>query len=457
MFSSLAGLARLAGQLSKLRRVVVAVLVMGLIAGVSPVAADDHAGEFSIDSELLDALEAVGLLDSWVEVGTIDPRTSLVAVSGGEIDDLRDQLTDQAVELDTIRVEGRRLEAMIVSLDELDAELAGSAQLLAAEIAVAEISLSVIDSALADAAIERYVRGHVTAPVGDDLEAVYADATESTLVDVAVEDLLARHEEFLDYIGSKQSGIDEIDAARQANAEIRAEVRADLDELTPRWEQLEQDVPSLLEQLQNRRMGAIVDGLGLSLVTLDAYLAGEARMAEVYPECGIRWQAIAAIGRVESNHARDKGGTVSATGQLSTPFLGVVLDGSIEGTATVLDTDGGALDGDGAYDRAVGPFQFLPGSWRSTAIDGNGDGVIDINNMYDGTATVGVYLCSRVSPLTTDENLRAAFLTYNFSNDYADEVARWVTTYDEFDLSRPVIDGGDVADGGELGGASMSN
>ena len=32
---------------------------------------------------------------------------------------------------------------------------------------------------------------------------------------------------------------------------------------------------------------------------------------------------------------------------------------------------------------AVGPMQFLPSSWAAYGVDGNGDGVKDINNVWD--------------------------------------------------------------------------
>jgi hypothetical protein len=52
--------------------------------------------------------------------------------------------------------------------------------------------------------------------------------------------------------------------------------------------------------------------------------------------------------------------------------------------------------------------------------------------MYDGAASVGEYLCSRISPLTDDGTLRESFLRYNASGAYADKVAGWMKTYDEF-------------------------
>ena len=61
--------------------------------------------------------------------------------------------------------------------------------------------------------------------------------------------------------------------------------------------------------------------------------------------------------------------------------IGIPLDGR-PNVALIGDTDGGALDGDTAYDRAVGPMQFIPstsGPWASTATAT----AADPNNLFD--------------------------------------------------------------------------
>ncbi|MEX1092872.1 MAG: lytic transglycosylase, partial [Acidimicrobiia bacterium] len=114
--------------------------------------------------------------------------------------------------------------------------------------------------------------------------------------------------------------------------------------------------------------------LGIPPVVFSAYIAAETNAASVAEACVVDWPVVAGIWKVESNHATYGGRTVNASGQVTPPLYGVTLDGTIPGTAVIADTDRGVLDGDPTWDRAVGPAQFLPGSWRAFGQDGNGDG-----------------------------------------------------------------------------------
>nr|WP_084145496.1 lytic murein transglycosylase [Amycolatopsis jejuensis] len=166
--------------------------------------------------------------------------------------------------------------------------------------------------------------------------------------------------------------------------------------------------------------------LGIPGSMLKAYHNAADILAREQPGCHVDWALIAAIGRVESNHAR--GGYVDAHGTTLERILGPVLDGS-GGFAAIRDTDGGRYDGDRVWDRAVGPTQFIPSTWASYASDGNGDGVSDPNNIYDETLASGRYLCSGGLDLSSDAMQRVAVRRYNNSQSYVDTVMGYAAGY----------------------------
>jgi len=92
-------------------------------------------------------------------------------------------------------------------------------------------------------------------------------------------------------------------------------------------------------------------------------------------------------------------------------------------TAVIRDTDGGAYDRDTQWDRAVGPMQFIPGTWRTVGVDADGDGAKNPQNMSDAATSTAVYLCSGPGDLTRAGDLRAAVLRYNQSDAYVSQVA----------------------------------
>lgn len=91
--------------------------------------------------------------------------------------------------------------------------------------------------------------------------------------------------------------------------------------------------------------------------------------ASVSTSCvGLRWQVLAGIARVESDHGRFGGAATDVKGDVRPRIIGIALDGT-HGTAVISDTDAGELDGDVVWDRAVGPFQFIPSSWAIFGVD----------------------------------------------------------------------------------------
>jgi Transglycosylase SLT domain len=171
----------------------------------------------------------------------------------------------------------------------------------------------------------------------------------------------------------------------------------------------------------------LADGpLGVPGIALDAYQFAERTVAEARPGCQLSWSTLAGIGRIESNHASD--GRVDVYGNTLGPILGPQLNGS-PGLAAIADTDHGVLDQDTVWDRAVGPMQFIPSSWRSYGVDGNGDGVANPNNIYDATIAAGLYLCAGEADLSDPAQLRAAVFRYNHSASYVSTVLRWAQAY----------------------------
>jgi membrane-bound lytic murein transglycosylase B len=162
--------------------------------------------------------------------------------------------------------------------------------------------------------------------------------------------------------------------------------------------------------------------LGIPERAMTAYRAA----AEAYgSSCGLPWEVIAAIGRAESGHAN--GGRLFPDGVTWEPILGPVLDGSP--FAAISDTDGGAFDGDKTWDRAVGPMQFIPGTWTWIGADADGDGDADPNDIDDAAAGAARYLCVHGGDLSDLDQLRTALLRYNNSGAYADAVIAWADGY----------------------------
>jgi hypothetical protein len=130
--------------------------------------------------------------------------------------------------------------------------------------------------------------------------------------------------------------------------------------------------------------------------------------------CHLPVTLLAAIGEVESSSLR--GRSLDARHDVVPPVIGPALSGN--GFAAIRDTDGGRLDGDPVWDHAVGPMQFIPGTWRAWGADGNGDGVADPQNIEDATLTAARYLCAGGRDLSRAADLAQAVLSYNGSQRY---------------------------------------
>ena len=141
-----------------------------------------------------------------------------------------------------------------------------------------------------------------------------------------------------------------------------------------------------------------------------AYRAAAARAALENPSCGIRWEFLAAFGRMETNHGRFGGSSVAENGVTTPPIYGAPLNGSRPGVIGTVTTAAGAPD------RAAGPMQFISSTWAAWGRGG------DVQNIDDATNGAARYLCAGGRDLTTAAGRNAAALSYNHADWYAADI-----------------------------------
>lgn len=179
-------------------------------------------------------------------------------------------------------------------------------------------------------------------------------------------------------------------------------------------------------------------------VVLAAYRNAARSAPSIAPGCLMDWAVLAGIGRVESRHGLHFGvdTVIDTQGTVRKPIIGPALDGT-GGVSSIADSDGGQWDGDTTWDRAVGPMQFIPSSWRRYGQDGNRDGVRDPHNVFDATLAAAAHLCGTAAvDLRDDDNLDRALFSYNRSDEYVQTVRTWIDLYratDPTDVPRVAV------------------
>ena len=168
--------------------------------------------------------------------------------------------------------------------------------------------------------------------------------------------------------------------------------------------------------------------MGIPVTALEAY-AYAARVAQVEnPDCHLTWPTLAGIGMVESHHGTYRGATIARNGDVTPYIRGVRLDGTM-GNLEIIDSDSGLLDGDTGLDRAMGPMQFIPETWRLYGVDANNDGKVSPDNFDDAALSAAGYLCWRGKDMSTPRGWMNALRAYNLSDQYARTVRDWATAY----------------------------
>jgi len=203
----------------------------------------------------------------------------------------------------------------------------------------------------------------------------------------------------------------------------------------------------------HQRLESFVDGSDVPLVALNAYVRATRTLAETDPGCGIHWSQLAGIGRIESFHGYFGDSTLDVNGQTTEDIRGLALDGRIlsgptTGTvpdatgrteetagvsrlALIRDTDNGFYDGDRTFDRAVGPMQFIPSTWRLFTSDGNDDGESDPQNIYDSSLAAATYLCDAAGSMLTTDGEQRGYFAYNHDLTYSANVTQAGRGYHE--------------------------
>ena len=172
---------------------------------------------------------------------------------------------------------------------------------------------------------------------------------------------------------------------------------------------------------------AMAAATGIPKRAVLAYAGAALTKAASMPACRLSWTTLAAIGDVESSNGQHGGSSIGLDGTVTPPIYGVALNGN--GVALIPDSDGGAIDGDAKHDRAVGPMQLIPQTWRNWHTDGSGDGVEDPQNIDDSVMATTNYLCLASTALDTEKGWRAAIAAYNSTDAYLAEVARVAVAY----------------------------
>src|SRR5665811_1859621 len=77
---------------------------------------------------------------------------------------------------------------------------------------------------------------------------------------------------------------------------------------------------------------------------------------------------------------------------------------------------------------ALGLMQFLPATWASMGVDGNGDGRVDIRNDADSIYSAANYL-TKSGVTKGPAGVRAAIFTYNHADWYVGDVLYYAKAY----------------------------
>jgi membrane-bound lytic murein transglycosylase B len=167
---------------------------------------------------------------------------------------------------------------------------------------------------------------------------------------------------------------------------------------------------------------------GVPQTALTAYARASLRAPG---SCHLGWTTLAAIGWVESHHGTIGKRVLDLDGTSSTPIVGPALDGSGGFGAIPTTETGTRLHGDNRWDHAVGPMQFITSTWLQWGADGDGDGVVDPQDVDDAAWAAARYLCADGRDLSDGSGWSGGIFSYNHSQAYLDSIYAAASAYAE--------------------------
>lgn len=146
-------------------------------------------------------------------------------------------------------------------------------------------------------------------------------------------------------------------------------------------------------------------------------------------DCEVGWTTLAGIGWIESQHGTLGGRTLGEDGRSDSPILGPALDGAGGYAAIRATSETSVWHGDQTWDHAVGPMQFIPSTWDQWGTDGDGDGIVDPNDIDDAASTAVAYLCADGHDLASGAGWADAIFGYNHDDSYVASVHAAASEY----------------------------
>ena len=171
-------------------------------------------------------------------------------------------------------------------------------------------------------------------------------------------------------------------------------------------------------------MGGGAPGHPVPARAADAYRNGSAFCP------GLEWEVLAGVGFEESKHGAHDGAVLDPlSGRVARGDGAGLFGPPLDGTDGRMRLPIGHWEGwhglAGPWLRAVGPMQFLPGTFEEYAADADGDGTRDPHDIDDAAATAARVLCGKQPSLG---DVSSSLRRYNNSAPYVQRVLDYART-----------------------------